>query len=46
MMSDEQPKKKSFWCTGLSKKKGGLVMAMGFTGMLLVFAIISLQEIR
>ena len=46
MMSDEQPKKKSFWCTGISKKKGGLVMAMGFAGMLLVFGIIALQEIK
>jgi|APSaa5957512535_1039671.scaffolds.fasta_scaffold02528_28 hypothetical protein len=45
MMSEEKTKK-SFWCTGLTKKKGGLVMAGGFAGMLILFAVLALQELR
>lgn len=45
-MSGEQ-RKKSFWNpSGLSQRNGGFVMGMGFSGMLVLFAWLVLQELR
>lgn len=46
MMSDETKTYGRFDPRGLKGKQAGLVMAMGFAGLLLVFAIIALQELK
>ncbi len=48
-MSSEEPTKKTygrFDPRGLTLRKAGLIMGMGFAGLLIAFALTALQELK